>query len=296
MTTEEELLVAAEALAESVLVVGVGPTGEAAAASAAADEAVPATEAAADPDAVVLAVDATDTEVRADVAEAEAAGLDTEAPVVVAVVELAPRAESGERDLLEALSASVDAVVVTTPPVADAGPTGEALAAAVSTFVSIVRDPGFVNLDLADARTVLRPVEFAALGVGTSDDGRPADAVDAAFASLPSGVETDPASGVLVDMLGGPSMSVEDVSDAVTAVRGRVGPDAHVIWGGAVEPSLGGRLEVRLVVAGVSNARTAVGDDCPRCGGALSRYSLAGRSTLSCDACGYAGVSVRLRE
>lgn len=282
MTTDEELRVAAASLGESVLVVGCGDAGGAAAASVAAAD-VPATDDAPAPDAVVLAVDG-----------ATAAGTLPEsvpdAPLTVAVVSLSARPASTERELLASLSGLVDAVVLA------AGEGEAALAEAVETFVSVVRDPGFVNLDLADARTLLRPVDQAALGVGSSDRGAPERAVADAFASVPAGVETDPADGVLVDLQGGPEMSVEDVSDAVTAVRGRVGPDAHVIWGGGVDEALEATVRVRLVVASVANVRAAPGDPCPRCAASLSAYSLGGRTTLSCESCGFAGVSVRLRE
>lgn len=282
MTTDEELRAAAASLRESVLVVGCGDAG-AVAADVVADADVPATDDASAPDAVVLAVDGA-----APPGAVPDAVVD--APLTVAVVSLASRPQRTERELLAALSGLVDATVV----VADNGEA--ALADAVETFVSVVRDPGFVNLDLADARTVLVPIEQAVLGVGTSERGVPGEAVDAAFATLPAGVGTDAAEGVLVDLLGGPSMSVADVSDAVTAVRGRVGPDAHVIWGGGVDASLEAGVQVRLVVAGVSNVRAAPGDPCPRCGSSLSAYTLGARWTLSCDDCGFAGVSVRLRE
>lgn len=285
MTTDEELQAAASALAESVLVVGYGGSGRRAAAEVAGRD-VPATDDADAPDAVVRVVDGT-----ADPSSV-AASDSPNAPLDVAVVTLPDRPTDSERDLLAALDERTDAVVLAPGTAGDA----DALADAVASFVSVVRDPGFVNLDLADARTLLAEVDRAALGIGTSDAGRPAEAVAAGFASLPAGIETDPASGVLVDLLGGPEMSVEDVSDAVTAVRGRVGPDAHVIWGGAVDPTLEEAVRVRLVVAGVGSSRVTAGDPCPRCGAPLSAYTLGSAATVSCDNCGFAGVSARLRD
>lgn len=282
MTTDEELQTAASALSESVRVVGVGDTGRRAAGRVTERE-VPASDEAADPDAVIYAVDGTSS------AEFTFPEPREEVPIRVAVVSLPRHPSPDERTLLETLRSLADAVVLS--------PGGEdELVDAVATFVSVVREPGFVNLDLADARTILADVDRAALGIGESDRGQPADAVEDAFGALPAGVETDPATGVLVDLLGGPEMSVEDVSDAVTAVRRRVGPDAHVIWGGAVEPSLGEGVRVRLVVAGVQNGRVTAEDPCPRCETSLSAYTLGSRTTVTCDNCGFAGVSVRLRD
>ncbi|MFQ3320570.1 MAG: cell division protein FtsZ, partial [Natronomonas sp.] len=181
MTTDEELRLAAESLGESVLVVGAGPTG-AVAVDRVSDRPVPATDEAADPDAVVLAVDGSAPDSSLPDSEEVPA-----VPLSIAVVSLPARPTPDERELLETLGGLVDAVVLT--PSTDT----ESLTDAVATFVSVVRDPGFVNLDLADARTVLADVDLAALGVGTSDRGSPADAVAEAFTSLPAGVETDPA-------------------------------------------------------------------------------------------------------
>lgn len=306
MTSDEALQVAAAALSESVLVVGRGDVGEAAAERVAARD-VPATDDAPEPDALVLAVDASDVSDRSPTVVPAASGVDAPAdvPISVAVVTLPSRPMPDEREALAALADGVDAVVLAPGSPGDVPADGtaatddagvRAIVDAVATLVSVVRDPGFVNVDLADARTVFEPVSLAALGVGESSNGRPAEAVADAFASLPSGLETDPASGVLVDLQGGPAMSVEDVSDAVSAVRGRVGPDAHVIWGGGVDGTLAETVQVRLVLAGVGNGRAAPGDPCPRCGTALAAYTLGARTSLSCDGCGYAGVSVRLRE
>ena len=298
MTTDGTDRIPAEALEESVLVVGGDAVGRSAADRIADGDAVAtaATESPsadadvdvnanvdADADVVVLAVDAgrSGTELRFPSLP--------EAAVRVAVVTVPDRPTSNERAVLDALASRVDAVVL-------ASGDGGDLAAAVETLVSIVRDTGLVNVDLADVETVFRPVDLAAIGVGRGPIEEPTAATREAVASLPVGVETDAAGGALVDLVGPPRMSVADVDGAVSAVRDRVGPDAHVIWGGSVDPSIDSGLAVRLVLAGVESVRVAPGDDCPRCGTPLSSYTLEDRTMLSCEACGFADVSVRLRE
>lgn len=285
MTIDETDQIAPDALEESVLIVGGDAVGRSVAARI-ADGDIGATDQAAAPDAVVLAVDA-----------ARSADADTpefpsipEAAIRLAVVTVPERPAPSERAFLERLETRVDAVVLAS------GGGEDDLTAAVGTLVSIVQDSGMVNVDLADVETVFLPVDLAALGAGEASIDDPIAAVRDAFASLPRGVETDAASGVLVDLVGPSRMSIADVDEAVSAVRSRVGPDAHVIWGGAVDPSVDEELAVRLVFAGVENARVAPDDDCPRCGTPLSSYTLGDRTRLSCDACGFADVSVRLRE
>jgi hypothetical protein len=274
-----------DALEESVLVVGGDAVGRSVA-TRIADGDIGATDQTAAPDAVVLAVDAA----QSDDGGTPAFPSIPDAAVRLAVVVVPDRPTSSERSLLERLETCVDAVVLAS------GGGEDDLTAAVGTLVSIVQDSGMVNVDLADVETVFRPVDLAALGAGEASIDDPIAAVRDAFASLPRGVETDAASGVLVDLIGPSRMSIADIDETVSAVRSRVGPDAHVIWGGAVDPTIEDELAVRLVFAGVENARIAPGDDCPRCGRPLSSYTLEGRTRLSCEACGFADVSVRLRE
>lgn len=285
MTLEEDEPIAADALGESVLVVGGGAVGTSVA-SRIAESDVQATDDVQAPDAVVLAIDAS------ALGDGDSLGLPSlpEAVVRIAVLTVPDRPPADERTALETLRNEVDAVVLAS------GNGADDLADAVATLVSIVGDSGIVNVDLADVQTVFRDVDLAALCVGNDSIDEPTDAVADAIAALPRGVETDSASGVLVDLIGPPDMSVADVNAAVSTVRDRVGPEAHVIWGGAVDPASDGILEVRLVFAAVESVRASPGDECPRCGDALSTYSLGEREMVSCDSCGFAGVSVRLRD
>ncbi len=283
MTTDDELSIGASE--KSVRVVGGGAVGRSVA-SRIDESDVRASHSESVPDAVVLAVDGA----QADIDDTHDVPSLPEATVRLAVVAIPERPTAAERAVLAAVEPHVGTVVLVS------GGGADDLVDAITTLVSIVDDPGIVNVDLADVETVFSPIDLAALGVGSGPIGDPSAAVRDALASLPRGVETDAASGVLVDLVGPPEMSVTDVNEAVSTVRGHVGPDAHVIWGGSVDTTADRTLEVRLVFAGVESVRVAPGDDCPRCGTSLSAYTLDGRMMLSCEACGFADVSVRLRE
>lgn len=285
MTTDEELRLAIDALGESVLVVGAGAVGRAAATRVVKSDA-PAADTAEAPDAVILAVDGS----RLDGDSPPEIPSLPDAPVRLATVTIPDRPTSGERMFLESLADHVDTVVLVS------GSGADDLTESVSTLVSIARESGVVNVDLADVGTVFRPIEVATLCVGSDQTGDPATAVRNAFSDLPSGIETDSVSGVIVDLVGDPEMTVADISDAVSAVRERIGPDAHVIWGGAVDEAAEKELRVRLVLAGVKSVRVAPGDLCPRCETPLSTYALGERTMPSCEACGFSGISVRLRD
>jgi hypothetical protein len=285
MTTDEELRLAVDALGESVLVVGCGLVGRAAAARV-ADSDLPATDATERPDLILVAADGSTFDANAATESPET----PDAPMRLAAVTVPTRPIEGERAALDALADRVDATIVAT------GSGVEDLTAAVGTLVSIVREPGIVNIDLADAQTVFRSVRLGALCDGADPTGDPATAVENAFGALAAGIETDPAGGVLVDLVGPPGISVADISEAVSTVRARVGPSAHVIWGGSIDDSMTDGIRARVVLAGVKNGRVAPGDRCPRCSASLSTYTLGDRTIPSCESCGFAGVSVRLRD
>ncbi|WP_144797218.1 zinc finger domain-containing protein [Halorubrum depositum] len=256
---------AAELLAETP------PAGERSAVPAAADASPPA--------AVVVALDPDDLGEDDGASESLRAlgGLDAFAVAVVP-------AAAADGDALSAVRDSVDAVLLAE---------GDAVEAAIRAFLATVQEPGFVNLDLTDAETVLS-AGVAALGTGTADRDAPGDAVASAFDGLPEGVDATDASAVLVDVVVDPETSIAAATDVIAAVRERIGADANVIWGGAVDEAAAAELAVRLVVAGVRHAPPlAAGDPCPRCGAPLSAYEFGARETLSCDACGYSGIAVR---
>ena len=273
MTTEEELRATATALEESVAVVGWGETGVDIADRFGGDAA----------DAVVVAAD-----FRSPV-ETRFPALPS-APLRIGIVSLPERPTAADRSALRRLDDAVDAVVVA--PRAAAG--NDTLDAAVTTFVGMVRGSGFVNLDLADARTVLGAGGLAVLGEAEGALRSAAETVDDAFGATAAGFELGTADGVLLEIVSGPSLSVDAVDRAISAVRDRVGVEPHLIWGGSIEEALGDQLRAVVVVAGVEDRRFADGDDCPRCGAALSAYSFGDRRTIACDDCGYAGVTVSL--
>lgn len=164
---------------------------------------------------------------------------------------------------------------------------------AIHAFLAAVQEPGFVNLDLTDARTVLSS-GVAAVGVGTAARDTPESAVADAFDRLPTGVDPTAASAVLVDVVVDPDTSITAATDVIGRVRDRIGVDANVIWGGAVDESADAALLVRVVVADVRyDPPLAAGDPCPRCGTSLSAYTFGASETLSCDACGYSGIGMR---
>src|SRR3954447_20142917 len=100
--------------------------------------------------------------------------------------------------------------------------------------------PGLVNLDFADVRTVMAEVGGAVLGL--DEGGGERRAVEAAEAAIGDPLLDDAslrgARGVLVNVTGGPDMTLFEVDAAATRVRGEAGPDANVIFGSTFDPAM----------------------------------------------------------
>jgi cell division GTPase FtsZ len=164
-------------------------------------------------------------------------------------------------------------------------------------FVRILRRPGHVNLDLADARSVLTEGSLAVLGGGTASLGTGGSrrAVQRAFEQLPSSIDAAAGSAALVSVAGGPTMSIGDAVTAARAVRTEAGAIDDLIWGVAVEDALVDQVTVDVVVDDIAySPPLSAGDPCQRCGAALTEYTFGERQTLACEACGFADLSTSL--
>lgn len=132
----------------------------------------------------------------------------------------------------------------------------EILVNAVKGVTELITKPGLINLDFADVRAVMKSGGVALIGLGESDsESRAAEAVQKAINNPLLDVEVAGASGALVNVIGGPELTLEEARQVVSTITDRLDPDARVIWGAQVEESLKNSLRVMLIVTGVSSAQ-----------------------------------------
>ena len=127
------------------------------------------------------------------------------------------------------------------------------LHAGVRGVTDLMLVPGLVNLDFADVRTVMAEVGGAVLGLGEGEGRRRAvDAAEGALGDpLLDDVSMKGARGVLINITGGPDMTLFEVDAAATRVREEVGPEATVVFGAVLDPALEGRVRVSVVATGI---------------------------------------------
>ena len=130
----------------------------------------------------------------------------------------------------------------------------EVLHDAIRGITDLIVLPGLINLDFADVRAVITQTGRAMMGSGIANGAsRAINAAEAAIANpLLDIVSIKGAQGLLINVTGGPDMTLFEVDEAANRIRNEVGGDSLVIFGSAFDPALDGNLRVSVVATGLS--------------------------------------------
>jgi len=132
----------------------------------------------------------------------------------------------------------------------------------VKGMTELITKPGLVNVDFADVRTIMENGGVAMIGLGESDDDQKAkESIRSALRSPLLDVEFDGANSALVNVVGGPDMSIEEAEGVVEEIYDRIDPDARIIWGASVNEEFHGKMETMIVVTGVDSPQIYGQDD-----------------------------------
>jgi cell division protein FtsZ len=139
----------------------------------------------------------------------------------------------------------------------------EVLQQGVRSITDLIVNPGLINLDFADIRSVMREMGKAMMGTGEAEgDGRALEAAERAIANpLLDGVSMKGAKGVIVSITGGDDMRLMEVDEAANHIKELVDPDANIIWGSAFNPDLEGKIRVSVVATGIDGDALQQTDD-----------------------------------
>jgi len=124
----------------------------------------------------------------------------------------------------------------------------------VKGMTELITKPGLVNVDFADVRTIMENGGVAMIGLGESDsENKAQDSIRSALRSPLLDVEFDGANSALVNVVGGPDMSIEEAEGVVEEIYDRIDPDARIIWGASINQEFEGKMETMIVVTGVES-------------------------------------------
>jgi len=118
-------------------------------------------------------------------------------------------------------------------------------------LAELITLPGEINLDFADVRRVMQDAGPALLAVGRgAGQDRAEEAARAAIASPLLDVSIDGATGVVFNVSGARDLSLHELNAAAQVISSVVAPDADIIFGTAIDPSLGDEVKVTVIATG----------------------------------------------
>lgn len=129
----------------------------------------------------------------------------------------------------------------------------DVLHAGVRGITDLITMPGLVNLDFADIRTIMTKMGKAMMGTGeATGENRAIAACEAAISNpLLDDISIKGAKGVLVNMTGGPDMTLFEADMAVNAIKKEVDPSANIIFGSAFNENMKGKIRISVVATGI---------------------------------------------
>ena len=122
---------------------------------------------------------------------------------------------------------------------------------AVQSISELMTVPGLINLDFNDVATIMRNAGFAHMGVGrASGKEKAAEAAKMAIESPLLETSISGARGVLLNITGSPDMGLEEVEQAAAMVQEAAHPEAHIIFGAAIDEGLDDEIRITVVATG----------------------------------------------
>jgi cell division protein FtsZ len=126
----------------------------------------------------------------------------------------------------------------------------------VQGITDLITVPGLVNLDFADVRTIMRDAGSALMGIGTaSGENRATEAARGAVSSPLLETSIEGATGILLNITGGPDIGLFEVNEAAEVVTGAADQNANVIFGAVIDDSMGDEVRVTVIATGFGGSR-----------------------------------------
>ena len=128
----------------------------------------------------------------------------------------------------------------------------DVLLQAVRGISDLITVHGLINLDFADVRTIMSEMGMAMMGAAVSaGENRAVEAAQHAISSpLLEDVSIKGARGVLINITGGPTLSLHEVNEAATLVQEEADDDANIIFGAVIDEQMGDEVRITVIATG----------------------------------------------
>src|SRR6187549_3394216 len=132
---------------------------------------------------------------------------------------------------------------------------------AVQGISDLMTVPGLINVDFADVRTIMSGMGRALMGTGIGTGKRRAtEAAETAISSpLLEDVNIEGATGILINITGGPDLTLHEVNEASSLIQQAAHEDANIIFGSVIDPNLSEEVRITVIATGFDrSAKTEV--------------------------------------
>lgn len=128
----------------------------------------------------------------------------------------------------------------------------EVLLQAVKGISDLINIHGLVNVDFADVKTIMSEMGMALMGTGIAEgDNKALEAAQKAISSpLLEDISIEGARGLLINVAGGPDMTLFDVNEAAEKIKSEAHPDANIIFGAVIDDTLGDKMMLTVIATG----------------------------------------------
>jgi cell division protein FtsZ len=128
----------------------------------------------------------------------------------------------------------------------------DVLRQAIQGISDLILVPGLINLDFADVKTIMTGMGVAVMGTGLGEGtNRAVDAARRAISSpLLEDASIDGARGVIINVTGGPDLSLVEVDEASSIIHAAAHEEANIIFGAVIDPRLEGRVKITVIATG----------------------------------------------
>ncbi len=127
---------------------------------------------------------------------------------------------------------------------------------AVQGISDLITTHGIVNVDFADVRTIMTSQGMALMGSGRASGERKAveAATQAVSSPLLEDVSIDGATGILINVTGGPGMTLYEIHEASTLIQEAADEEANIIFGSVIDPTMIDEVKVTVIATGFERA------------------------------------------
>jgi cell division protein FtsZ len=127
----------------------------------------------------------------------------------------------------------------------------QVLLSGVQGITEIITQPGLINLDFADVKTVMTDAGSALMGIGSArGENRATRAAELAISSPLLEASIDGAMGVLLSVAGGSDLGLFEINEACELVQAAAHPNARIIFGTTIDDALGDEVRITVIAAG----------------------------------------------